>query len=71
MSRKIANAPTSFARWRTMMQLTQAQAAELLDKSRRSIVGYETADPPVKVDYCTRVVMQLLTHGDKPIPWPE
>jgi DNA-binding XRE family transcriptional regulator len=55
-----------------MMALTQDQAAEKLGKSRRTIQAYETGTPPAKVDYGTRIVMQIIAHGKTPPePWPE
>lgn len=52
--------------------MTQAEAAEALGKSRRSIVDYEKSDKPVIPDYCTRVVMAMIATGQSlPTPWPE
>lgn len=54
-----------------MLALTQEEAGKKLRKSRRTIQEYETATP-AKVDYCTRIVMQMLAQGT-PLPseWPE
>ncbi len=55
-----------------MLGITQQEAADRLGKSRRAVVAYET-NPPAKVDYGTRVVMQIIAHGKQPVPepWPE
>lgn len=73
---KIENAATSFARWRTMLGLTQQEAADLLQKSRRAVQAYETPDPktgkPVTPSYTDRIVMDMLAKGLAiPTPWPE
>jgi DNA-binding XRE family transcriptional regulator len=71
-TKKIDAARTSFARWRALLALTQAEAAEKLGKSRRTVADYERKGVAVTPDHCTRVVMQLLAHGaEPPEAWPE
>jgi predicted transcriptional regulator len=73
---KIENASTSFERWRVMLDLTQAEAAAKLHKSRRAIQNYEVADKKTgkraTPDYPVRVLMAILATGAAPpTPWPE
>ena len=71
---KIENAATGFERWRLMLGLTQAEAAERLGKSRRAIQNYERPDQKTgkyaKPDYAIRILMAVLAQGDSPpTPW--
>lgn len=59
-----------------MLGLTQEEAAERLERSRRAIQAYERPDPktgkPVVPDYPTRVLMDIMAKGATiPQPWPE
>jgi transcriptional regulator with XRE-family HTH domain len=72
----IEKASTSFERWRLMLSLTQAEAAEKLGKSRRAVQNYERPDPKTNKtatpDYAVRVLMQILAQGGTPpTEWPE
>ena len=72
---KIEKAATQFQRWRLMLALTQAEAAERLGKSKRAIQAYEQIDPKtgraVSPDYAARVLMEMMQKGMTiPAPWP-
>lgn len=59
----------NFVRWLDEMEITRERAALLLGKSVRSIYCYEagTTRPPRD----TRLLMQAIADGFKPVPWPE
>lgn len=69
---RVSSAGTSFTRWRTMLGLTQRQAAEILGKSRRTVQDYEKTVEPVTPSFTDRIVMDMLAKGAPlPQPWPE
>jgi predicted transcriptional regulator len=67
---------TAFKRWRKQLNLTQDEAARVLDVSRSQIANWDAgvertrgkvAVPPRPV----RVVMTLEAQGQHVTPWPE
>lgn len=72
----MADEITEFRRWRTLMQMTQAQAAEALDVSLSQVKNWDAGEDrgtgnPSYPPLGTRTLMGVLFAKIKVEPWPD